>query len=65
MFNKDDFNALAAILAGLQGKFLLSLNDVPEVREIFKDFKIEPVTVRYSASKTQRPVGKELLISNY
>lgn len=43
----------------------MSMNDVPEIREIFAAFKIEEVATTYSiAAKTgaAKPVG-ELLIS--
>lgn len=66
MFSKDDFLTLATMLASIKGKFLLSLNDTPEVREIFKAFKIEPVTVRYSCSATSnRTMANEVFIMNY
>lgn len=41
IFGKDDFYALKEILDSLKGKFILSLNDVPEVRELFKDYNIK------------------------
>jgi DNA adenine methylase len=31
------------VLAGILGRFILSLNDTPEGREIFGAFAIEPV----------------------
>lgn len=41
IFNKDDFYALKTKLDSIQGKFILSLNDVPEVREIFKGYNFQ------------------------
>ncbi len=38
MFSRDDFRRLADWLAGLRGRFLLSLNDVPETRDVFTGF---------------------------
>lgn len=64
LFSKDDFQALSDQLANIKGKFLLSLNDTPEVREIFSKFTIEPVSVRYSCGTTNT-VAKEVLIRNY
>ena len=40
-------NTLAKLLREIQGHFILSLNDVPEVRELFKDFQIETVKTRH------------------
>jgi DNA adenine methylase len=64
IFSKDDFNAMATQLAVIKGKFLLSLNDTPEVRAIFSDFIIDPVSVKYSCGKT-KTLAKEVLIRNY
>jgi DNA adenine methylase len=66
LFGKEDFALLADLLANVQGTFILSLNDVPELRDIFKAFNIAPVTLRYSCtSKGERPIAKEVFISNY
>jgi DNA adenine methylase len=64
LFSRDDFSNLADVLAGIKGRFLLSLNDVPEIREIFKAFTIEPVSLRYSVGQNDGE-GKELFITNY
>ena len=63
LFVRDDFALMVELLAGLKGRFILSLNDRTEVRELFKGFDIEEVETRYSANaKATRRVG-ELLIS--
>lgn len=43
------------MLAGIKGRFLMILNDTPEVREIFTRFTIEEVNLTYSVS---RKVGR-------
>lgn len=62
-----DFEELNELLAGLSGKFLLSLNDHPRLREIFGGFEIETVVTRYSCSRRieARRAINELLIRNY
>lgn len=65
IFSKDDFRLLAEQLAVTKGKFLLSLNDTPAIRDIFGAFKMEEVTVTYSSSRLSRPKAKELFITNY
>ena len=65
IFNKRDFQKLASQLEQIKGKFLLSLNDLPETREIFKSFNLEAVKVTYSCSRTSRPKASELFITNY
>jgi len=53
------------LLKGLQGRFLLSLNDTPEIRRIFADFKIHGLTFSYSSQRKAGKVYNEVLISNY
>ncbi len=48
VFSREDFEALSALLKGIKGRFILSLNDQPEVRRIFADFAIEAVDCTYS-----------------
>ena len=61
----DDFVKMAALLRGLKGKFILSLNDVPEVRAIFKGFAIRGVDLHYTAQKLAGRRFKEVLITNF
>lgn len=50
MFSRTDFEEMAKALKRLKGSFKLSLNDLPEVREIFEGFDIEAVNCTYSIS---------------
>jgi DNA adenine methylase len=64
LFSRSDFEKLAEILASIKGRFLMSLNDLPDVRRIFKKFSVESVETIYSCgggSKT-RPAS-EVIIS--
>jgi DNA adenine methylase len=49
LFERADFERLSAALQGLQGRFILSLNDVPEVRELFAWASIDTVELSYQA----------------
>ncbi len=49
LFERADFERLSAALRGLQGRFILSLNDVPEVRELFAWATIDTVELSYQA----------------
>jgi len=65
-FGNQDHIRLRDCLSGIQGKFLLSINDHPETRKLYAGFNIEEVKVRYSICKSDKgSVYKELLISNY
>lgn len=62
----DDYQAMAALLAQIKASFILSINDTPKMREVFKQYHIKPVELKYSV-KAKGPLinGKELLISNF
>ena len=65
LFSKHDFTRLAELLAPLKGKFILSLNDTPGVREVFSEFRIEALKTRYSISSKKNQLASEVLISNF
>ena len=64
VFAPADFSRLATLLAGLKGQFLMSINDAPQIREIFAAFDIEEVDTVYTiGAATAGPADvKELLI---
>lgn len=65
IFGKSDFSNLANILKDIKGKFIMSINDVPEIREIFKDFHIKEVKTTYTTGTQTGKAANELLISNH
>lgn len=60
-----DFEKLAGQLAKIRGRFILSLNDVPEVRTLFRDFHIQGVELHYTSQKEAGKRYKEVLIMNF
>lgn len=65
LFSKADFTALRDQLAGAKGKWLVSINDVPEIRALFKGFNIKVVPTKYSLGAAKVKPVNELLIANY
>lgn len=65
IFGPEDFARLAEQLCGIKGRFLLSLNDAPAVRQAFAGFAMEEVEVAYSISREAagRKRWRELIIS--
>jgi len=64
LFGRQDFQRLAGILTALKGRFLMSINDVPEIRTLFAWARIEEVTTTYTiAGKGAAQPAAELLIS--
>ncbi|MES2302917.1 MAG: DNA adenine methylase [Pseudomonadota bacterium] len=65
MFGREEFTAMAEQLRGIQGRFILSLNDHPEVRRIFAGFDIDSEQVRYSVGGMDKSkLAGEVIISN-
>lgn len=69
LFSRQDFEKLRDALCIVKGKWMLSINDVPEIRALFSDFRFVPVVTRYStnvkSNKNKRGQVQELLIMNY
>ena len=65
LFSREDFGKLAELLAGVQGKFILSLNDTPGVRETFKAFQFEEAEVNYTCSNGKNLKSGEVLSRNF
>lgn len=64
LFDRSQFEAIAEALATLRGRFILSLNDHPDVRRIFSSFSIEPVETRYTVGgQAHAKQAGELIIS--
>ena len=63
LFRREEFGRLAQRLRDLQGRFVLSLNDRPEIRTLFGAFQVEAVPVTYTAAVTAGTPATELLIS--
>ena len=63
IFSAADFELLRGLLEGLKGRFIMSLNDTPEIRAIFAGFEIEGVAVNYGVGGGVTP-ARELVISS-
>jgi DNA adenine methylase len=65
VFGRADFAAIAAQLSGLRGRFLVSINDTPGVRECFAGFMMREVETTYTIGAAKPKRARELLISNF
>ncbi len=50
---------------GIKGKFIVSINDVAEIREIFRGFHQREVDLHYTSQQTAGKRYRELLITNF
>jgi len=61
LFRRDQFAAMADQLASIKGRFVLSLNDRPEVREIFAGFDIAATKTSYSIQGGGQTAGEVII----
>jgi len=64
-FTTEDFVNLEERLRQVQGKFMLSLNDLPEVRALFKHFHIQEIELHYTSQKHAGRRYTEVVITNF
>lgn len=66
IFSREDFKRLRDILMSIEGKFIISINDTPEIRDLYSTFNIKRVNTSYmiGGAQAKKHVG-ELLIMNY
>lgn len=63
LFPKDAFEELADRLAAIAGSFVLSINDVPEIRRIFRRFSMTATDVSYAVGGASSKRFGELIIT--
>ena len=65
-FSRQDHQALAEILRGIKGKFMLSYNDCEPIRDLYRGFNMKELKISYSLNNAaERKSSSELLIMNY
>lgn len=65
LFDRAQFALIAERMGQLRGRFILSINDHPEIRRMFAGFDIEEVSTRYTVgSQSNAKTVTELIISN-
>ncbi len=63
VFRRSDFERIAARMTDIKGRFMISLNDTPEVRSIFSDYRICDVALTYTIGSGQaKPVGEVIIM---
>jgi DNA adenine methylase len=64
LFDRGQFESMAEQLRGIRGRFILSLNDHPEVRRIFAGFHFREEQLRYSISGGAGTDVREVIITS-
>jgi len=63
VFCGKDFERLATQLRGLTGRFILTVNDRPELRSLFDWASIETAELSYSVGSVNGTAAREIIIS--
>lgn len=65
VFRREDFAEMAHRLGQLKGRFIVSLNDRPEVRQVFSEFPMLDVDLTYTIAGGQgKEVGEVIIVDN-
>lgn len=64
-FKWADFERLYEVLKSMKGKFLMTINNDPAIRDLFKGFNVMDFDLQYSVMKGERRAARELIYTNY
>lgn len=65
-FNIEEYEEMAKLAKSIKGKMMISLNDHPDIREIFTDLNIKTTDINYTVGGGQnRKKATEVIITNY
>ncbi len=66
-FDFEKYQRMAELASTCKGKVLISLNDHPDLVDVFKDFTIERTNIKYTTAGPNRSgkTSSELIIRNY
>ena len=64
-FGIEQYDRLAELARTIQGKMLISVNDIPEMRAAFEGFSMQTVDINYSVDKLKPTARKELIIQSW
>jgi DNA adenine methylase len=66
-FGLEQYERMAELLRSIKGKAIVSVNDIPEMRQAFKGFTMRRLVIKYTVGGSGRGRGErgELLIRNW
>lgn len=64
-FEFEQYEKMAAMLGKLKGHAIISINDHPDIRKLFKDFPKKSISIQYTVGGGEGVPAKELLIFNW
>ncbi|ECQ1025062.1 DNA adenine methylase [Salmonella enterica subsp. diarizonae] len=65
-FPLAEYERMAQLAANMQGKMIISVNDIPEMRKTFAGLEMQSVGIKYNLQTTEKAKPKrELIIRNF
>lgn len=64
-FGFDQYVRMAELARSIKGRMIISVNDIPEMREVFSGMAISDVDIRYTVGGNLGKTAKELIIRNF
>lgn len=61
-FGFDQYERMASCMRALKGKAILSINDHPQIREVFSGFQMEQLDIDYTVGGGQKAVSRSELV---
>jgi DNA adenine methylase len=64
-FGIEEYHVMAELALRTQGKVIISINDHPEMRTVFKGLEVRPAQTTYTVGSNNGHRASELIISNF
>ena len=65
-FGLDQYERMADLAKTIEGKMVVSVNDIPEMREAFGGLSMQTVDIRYTVGGSNaNNTSRELIITNF
>lgn len=65
-FGLDQYHRLSELAKTIKGKMIITVNDIPEMREAFKGLTMQTVGITYTVGGAGKPAKRtELIIRNF
>jgi len=65
-FGVEEYHRMTELMRTMSGKAILSINDHPTIRDIFQEFEMKGVNIKYTVGGGQKAKqAKELIIRNF
>lgn len=64
-FGFDQYIKMAELAKSIKGRMIISVNDIPEMRQVFSGMTMESTDIIYTVGSKQSKAARELIITNF